>query len=296
MKKVLLIVNPISGKMKAKASLVDVISVIQSKGMLVTVVLTEYRGHAKELSQSASKQGYDIIICFGGDGTLNETISGIMQSGKKLPLGYIPAGSTNDFAKSMMLSSNPAKAALAVAKGNEIKIDIGSFGDTAYFTYVAAFGIFTATSYNVSQGLKNVLGHFAYVLGGVKEIANMRSYRVKVILDNQTEIEDDFVFWAIANSTSIAGIVKLNENDVDKSDGIFEVGLIKKPKNIIELNKTITAVSTSNFNNGGVELYHAKTIQIISNEELDWTLDGEYAKGGKDIIIKNNKQAISFIK
>ena len=122
MKKLLLIVNPVSGKMKAKSELLTVVTNLQNNGYFVTVKLTEYRGHAKEFAENAAKDGFDAVACFGGDGTLNETICGLMSSEAKLPLGYIPAGSTNDFAKSMKLSSNPAIAAKVVATGGLAKM------------------------------------------------------------------------------------------------------------------------------------------------------------------------------
>jgi YegS/Rv2252/BmrU family lipid kinase len=295
MKKVLLIVNPVAGKMKAKTTLVDVLTELQKGGMCVTVQLTEHRGHAREMAFSAKENGYEMIICFGGDGTVNETISGIMDSGSDLPLGYIPAGSTNDFATSMKLSAVPKNAARAIAEGTEQRIDIGCFGGQNYFSYVAAFGVFTATSYNVPQDLKNLFGHLAYVLGSVKEIGNIRSYHAKIETDNAV-IEDDYLFCAVANSTSVAGIVKLKEELVDMSDGLFEVGLIKNPKTIGELNKIINSLTTSNFSNGGVEFYKASKVTVTANEDLDWTLDGEHSNVGKTVVIENIKRAIRFVK
>ncbi len=295
MNKILLIVNPVAGKMKAKTTLLDVVSTLQGDGSIVTVYITKDRGEAKTIASKAKENGFDKVVCFGGDGTLNETISGLMSTKSDIPLGYIPAGSTNDFATSMKLPSIPKKAAQLVVNGTPSYIDIGCFDGDKFFTYVAAFGVFTAASYNVPQDTKNVLGHLAYVLGGVKEIGNIRSYKIKMTVDEKT-IEGDYIFGAIANSTSVAGIVKLNESLVDMGDGLFEVGLIKNPRNIGELNKIITALTTSNFENGGIEFYKASNIVIETEESLDWTLDGEYAKGGKTVSIENINKAINFIK
>ncbi len=295
MDKVLLIVNPVAGKMKAKTALLDVVTALQKSGMLVTVFVTQNRGDAVKRAATAEKKGYKKVICFGGDGTLNETINGLMQSGSTLPLGYIPAGSTNDFATSMKLPSVPKKSAEVISKGTPIPIDVGFFDGKQYFTYVAAFGIFTAASYSVTQDMKNIFGHMAYILGGVKEIGNIKSHHVKITMGEHV-IEDDYMFGAVANSTSLAGIVKLDENLVDMSDGEFEVGLIKKPKTVAELNKIITALTTSKFENGGIEFYKASTITVESNGKLDWTLDGEHAESFDKVVIQNLHKAVNFVK
>ena len=281
--------------MKAKTSLLSVVKTLQSYGMYVTVAVTERRGHATELAANANKNGHEMVICFGGDGTLNETISGLMNSGSKIPFGYIPAGSTNDFATSMKMPTVPSKAAARIALGDAKPIDIGCFNGERYFTYVAAFGIFTATSYSVPQEVKNVFGHLAYILGGVKEIGNLRSYKVKIVTEDRV-IEDEFLFGAIANSTSVAGIVKLDDSLVDISDGKFEVALIKKPKNLNELNKIVYSLTSSKFENGGIEFYKASMVTAFCEEEMDWTLDGEFAKGQSVIKIENKHNAVTFVK
>lgn len=295
MKKTLLIVNPVAGKMKAKSTLLDVIEELQKGDMEVTVKVTKQRGDAIEIAKTAKEKGYDLVACFGGDGTLNETMSGLLLSGAMLPLGYIPAGSTNDFAVSLKLPNVPKKAAEAIVKGNVAQIDIGCFDARRYFTYIAAFGAFTAASYNVSQDVKNVWGHLAYILGGVKELGNLRKYHVKLECDDRT-IEDDFIFVSVSNSTSVAGIVKLKSELVDISDGVFEVGLVRMPKTIIELNKIISAITTSNFDKGGVEFFKASKVMVTSEEKLDWTLDGEHVVSEGQIVIENCHNALGFIR
>lgn len=295
MEKVLLIVNPVAGKMKAKTTLLDVVTALQKSGESVTVFITQSRGDAVKEAALAEKNGFKKVVCFGGDGTLNETINGLMQSQSKLPLGYIPAGSTNDFATSMKLPSVPKKSAELIANGTVKPIDIGVFDEQRYFTYVAAFGVFTAASYSVTQDMKNIFGHLAYILGGVKEIGNIKSHHVKITMGDKV-IEDDYMFGAVANSTSVAGIVKLDESLVDMSDGQFEVGLIKKPKTIAELNRIITALTTSKFENGGIEFYKASEVTVESQGKLDWTLDGEHGESVDKVIIKNLHKAVNFIK
>ncbi len=294
MKSVLLIVNPVSGKMKARNSLLSVVKTLQSSGMYVTVAVTERRGHASSLAAKAKENGHEMVICLGGDGTLNETITGLLSSGNNLPLGYIPAGSTNDFATGMKISLKPSKAALTIANGGIKNLDIGHFNQNKYFTYVAAFGAFTATSYNVSQDIKNIYGRLAYFLGGVKEIGKLRSYHMKIVTDHE-EIEDDFIFGAVTNSTSVAGIVKLDDSFVDLSDGKFELALIKVPKSISELNKIIHALTTSKFDNGGIEFYKTSSVKFYSNDDIDWTLDGEFAKGESVVNIENIHNAVTFV-
>lgn len=295
MKKLLLIVNPVSGKMKAKTTLLDVIKTLQVNGYEVTVKLTEKRGHAVKFAKNAESEGFEAVVCFGGDGTLNETISGLMQVESKLPLGYIPAGSTNDFASSMKLSGVPKIAAKTITKGKVNLIDVGRFNGERYFTYVACFGAFTASSYSVSQDIKNVLGHFAYVLGSIKEIAAIRSYNLTIEMDDVT-VSGEYIFVSATNSTSVAGIVKLRDELVDMGDGVFEVALVKKPKNLIELNKIITAITSSNFDNGQIEFYKSSKINITYDDKLDWSLDGEHAQSDGNVTIENIYHGIKFIR
>lgn len=295
MKKVLLVVNPVSGKMKAKTTLFSVVSALQEGGMITTVRLTESRGDAVRFAANAKAEGYDMVIAFGGDGTLNEVISGLMTNEERLPLGYIPAGSTNDFAQSMKLSSQPSKAAQHIAEGEPHCIDVGCFNGERFFTYVAGFGAFTSTSYSVPQEVKNYLGHFAYVLSGVGELGSIRSYNAKIELDDIT-VEGDYIFVSVTNSKSVAGIVKLKDDLVDMCDGMFEIALVKMPRNLIELNKIVTAITTSNFENGGIEFYKSSKIKITSEEKLDWTLDGEHAESYGEVVIENVNKAIKFVR
>lgn len=295
MKNLLLIVNPVSGKMKAKSELLTVVTNLQNNGYFVTVKLTERRGHAVEFAKNAAKDGFDAVACFGGDGTLNETICGLMSSDVKLPLGYIPAGSTNDFAKSMKLSNNPAIAAKVVATGEENSVDVGFFNNERYFTYVACFGALAAASYGVSQGAKNILGHFAYILGGIKEITNIRGYNVTIELDDRT-VSGEYIFVSATNTTSIAGIVKLKEELVNMSDGVFEIALVKKPHNIVELNRIVTSILTSSFDNGQIEFYKSSKMKVIYDGKLDWSLDGEHAESEGNVVIENLNHAIKFLR
>lgn len=291
--RLLLIVNPVAGTMKTKSSLFKITNVFCSAGYLVTTQITKAWGHAFSIAAGHAFE-YDLVVCCGGDGTLNEVISGILHSGRPVPIGYIPAGSTNDFANTMGLVSNPQKAAEVITTGTVHNIDVGLFGGM-YFTYIASFGAFTAASYSAPQEVKNAIGHLAYVLEGIKELPNIRSQHIKVYA-NDTVYENDYIFGAITNSTSVAGIVRLSSDLVDLCDGSFEVILVKEPRNLSGLNKIVTAVTNSNFNNDMFDFFKASEVKVCSDVPISWTLDGEHVPDIKEISIQNLHGAISFIK
>lgn len=293
-KKLLLIINPVAGKMKSKTSLFDIVKVFCDNDFDVTVKLTSRRGHGTEIAENEHKN-YDLIVCVGGDGTLNEVVRGLVRSGAETPVGYIPAGSTNDFASSIGLSSSIKQAALNIAKGSPVKLDIGAFKDT-YFTYIASFGAFTSTSYSTPQATKNAIGHAAYILEGIKDLSTIKPIHVKMEADGKV-YEGDYIFGGIANSTSVGGIVKLKKELVDMSDGLFEVILIKNPKNIAHLNDIVLALATSEYkNNSSIEYFNASEIKVTTEDKLSWTVDGEYADGSGSFKIKNLKQKLTIIK
>ncbi len=292
-KKALLLVNPTSGKLKAKSNLFDVISVLNRENFQTTVQITQGKGHAIQATKDAYAAGFDLVICCGGDGTLNETITGMMEARKKLPLGYIPAGSTNDFANSMGISTNPTEAAEQIAKLSPVPVDIGQFDANRYFAYIASFGIFTSVSYNTPQATKNVLGHLAYILEGVKDLTNIQSHHV--IAETKTKrYEGDYIFGAVCNTTSVAGIVKIAPDLVATNDGLFEVILIKMPKNPAELHKIVIGLTFSDFSDEIFEFFKTDEVRFSTNPDLSWTLDGEFASVEKGTpVIKNLHQAIS---
>lgn len=292
-KKLLLIVNPVAGTMKAKNALFTITNIFCKADYLVTTLITKHRGHACDIAKSHSHE-YDLVVCCGGDGTLNEVISGVLASGIQTPIGYIPAGSTNDFASTMGLVSNPSKAAEIIVEGKPHNIDIGLFGNT-YFSYIASFGAFTAASYSASQEMKNVIGHMAYIFEGIKELPTIHPTHVKVTTSDSIH-EDDYIFGSITNSTSVAGIVKLKSDIVDLSDGVFEVILVKNPKTIAHLNKIIHSISTSDFNNDMFEFFKASELTVCMDEPISWTLDGEHMPEIKEISIQNLHGVISLIK
>ncbi len=293
MKKLLLILNPNSGKKKANRYLVQILDILNRGGFDVTVYVTAARGDATEVVRKRAAE-FDRILCIGGDGTFNEMISGLLPTGLSTPISYIPAGSTNDFATSLHLSKNILQAARDIAEGKPHPLDLGRFNDR-YFSYIASFGAFTRASYATSQSLKNALGHFAYILSGIKEIASIRSHHMRVTLADGTVYEDDYIFGAVSNSTSVAGILTLAPELVDMNDGLFEVLLVRKPHNPLELSDCVLALTTQDYNTPMLTLCSSARVEMESAEELAWSLDGEEAMGGKHTVIENLHSAVDII-
>lgn len=291
-KNLLLIMNPCAGTKKANKYLTDILVLFGKNGYKSEVYLTKASGDAKEYAmQNAGK--FDVIVAVGGDGTFNEVVDGVLKSGADVEIGYIPAGSTNDFANSLKLSKNVLKAAEDIMEGSARQIDIGSF-EGRNFSYVASFGAFTDISYKTPQNVKNSLGYLAYALEGIKDIGNLKSKHLRFIADGNV-IEDDFIFGAICNSTSVGGVINLDPNLVDLSDGLFEILLIRLPKDLLELNEIIIALSSKKYKTKMITFLSAGEIIVEAKESVDWTLDGEYALGDKIIHIKNINKAIKFI-
>lgn len=294
MKNMLFVVNPFSGKVKIKPVLLDIIHRFNEADYNVTVKTTLHQGHAIEIIENASDDT-DIVVVSGGDGTLNEVITGLQKSGKKLPVGYIPAGSTNDFAATFGLSSEPKVAAEDIIDGVPVPVDVGSFGNDRYFSYIASFGVFTAVSYSTSQNFKNVFGHLAYVFEGIKDITNITSYRVKVEADDRI-LEGDYIFGSVTNTTSVGGIVKFDTDMVKMNDGLFEIVLVKNPKNLNDLRKIIQGLSTSNFTGSSFEFVKSKNVKMTFESDMDWSIDGEHEKTGSTVEISNIQTAVSIMK
>lgn len=291
-KKALIILNPKAGLKKANRLLTDIIREIQKGGYLCTSFITTGSGDAKNVATEMASH-YDLIVAVGGDGTFNEVVSGVHISGAEVRMGYIPAGSTNDFATTLKLSSSPKEAAKDIVSGTSRKLDIGSFNDRI-FTYVASFGAFTETAYTTPQELKNALGHLAYIIEGSKDIWNIKSYKMKITTDEKT-FEGDYIFGAVSNSTSLGGLLKINPNIVDMNDGLLEMLFIKRPENLNELGQIITALNTMNYNSPMIDFCSAPQAEIRAPKSMNWTLDGEMAEGKGVIKIKNIKDAVNII-
>ena len=293
MKKVLFVMNPFSGQKRANRYLPEIIQMFNQAGCEVTVHITSGHGDAT-FAVERMAAGKDLVVCCGGDGTLNETITGLMNLGADIPIGYIPAGTTNDFASSLKLSTNILQAAQDILLGEAVAYDVGRFNGR-YFSYVASFGAFTKSSYIVPQNFKNALGHAAYVLGGISELSQLRQEHLRLEIDGQV-VEDDFVFGAICNSTSIGGILTLNSKQVDMSDGLFEVMLIRMPRNLTELTECIQAFQNQTYNCAMLTFRSAKSVRIFADPDMAWTLDGEREDGHREITVNNLHKAIRLVK
>lgn len=293
MEKLLFVMNPFAGQRKANKFLPEIISLFNRAGYETNVYMTGGPGDAARMVQLRASEA-DLVVCCGGDGTFNETVTGLIRAGADVPVGYIPAGSTNDFASSLKLPGNPMQAVQHILEGQPVSYDVGRFGDR-YFTYVASFGAFTRTSYATPQNVKNALGHMAYVLEGINELSQIRKVHVRMELENEV-IEDDYLFGAISNSTSVGGVLTLNPRQVDLSDGMFEILLIRAPKTLTELTECILALQTQDYSNCGMITFRsASRIKVFAGADMPWTLDGEKEDGHEEVQVENLHHAIRLI-
>lgn len=292
MKKLLFIYNPNAGTGMLKPKLSDVLDIFVKAGYEVTVYPTQKYQDA--LAKTLSYTGdYDLLVCCGGDGTLDEVVTGMARRVKQVPIGYIPAGTTNDFARSLHISKDILEAADTAVNGTPLACDVGAFNDN-FFVYIAAFGLFTDVSYETKQSMKNVLGHLAYVLEGAKSIFNIPSYRIKVTYEDQV-IEEDFMFGMVTNSRSVGGFQGIIGRDVVFDDGEFEVTLIKTPKNPLELNEIVASLLIRQIDSKHIYSFRTGKIHFESLEEIPWTLDGEFG-GVHDIVdVLNRKQGLQIM-
>lgn len=289
--RMLLIVNPYSGKMKMKNALLDVCMIFSEAGFDITVYPTKCRQDATDkVIESATD--FDTVVCCGGDGTLNEVITGIMHSGADVKLGYIPSGTLNEWSSGLKISRNINTAAGDIVDGELCKLDIGSFDDK-FFSYTASFGAFTEASYSAPQDAKNLWGQLAYFFEGVKSLGNIKPIEMSFEIDGKI-IDGEFLFGAISNSLSVGGIVKYNEGQVTLNDGLFEIMLIRNPKNAMQFQSLVTSVLAQNYDNPNIEFYHVNEVKISNAKNIAWTLDGEKAVSPESFTIKNLHSAINF--
>lgn len=293
MGKILLIVNPCSGKAKMKTELLNVVSVLSAEGTPVSVYPTRSRGDATELVAGIKQDEYEKIVVCGGDGTLNEVITGLMRSGLRCTLGYIPSGTLNEWSSGLHISRSIKRAAEDIVNGRKITLDIGSFDDK-YFSYTASFGAFTDASYSAPQDIKNVLGQAAYFFEGIKSLGNIKPVHLKFKTEAY-ETEGDFLFGAVSNSMSVGRIVKFDESAVKLNDGCFEIMLIRNPDNILKLQPVIDGILKRDLNREGIEFFTASSVTVTGGDGLSWTLDGEYARGSDETVITNLHNAIELI-
>ncbi len=293
MKKLLFIFNPHSGKGQIKNKLLQIVDIFVKAGYRVEIHPTQAPQEARKMT--AERSGFDLVVCCGGDGTLDEVVSGMMRrpAEERVAVGYIPAGSTNDFATSLKLPKHMVKAAQVAVEGEPFPCDVGSMNGK-YFVYIAAFGLFTEVSYGTPQQWKNLLGHAAYLLEGAKSLGSIKSYPMHVEC-NGDSFDGEFIYGMVTNSTSVGGFKGMTGKDVQLDDGLFEVTLIQRPRNPIELAEILKCL-TSGVDDTGL-IYSAKTdhIRILAPEPVAWTMDGEYGGDHVEAVIRNEKQAVGIM-
>ena len=291
-KKLLFIVNPRAGRSKSRSPLFDAIAVFSQAGYLVSLHKTTAPGDA---AITAAREGgdYDLVVAAGGDGTLNEVISGLMKLEHRPLLGYLPQGSTNDFASSLQISGNPVMAAMSIVRNVPCQLDIGQWNERC-FVYVASFGAFTKSSYSASQAAKNALGHFAYILEGMKDLNTLRPYRVRLTADGEV-LDGEYLFGAVCNSTSIGGLMKLDPERVVLDDGKFELLLVPNPRTALDLQNLVVALLNQQYDSEGLVFRHVSSIHLETEEDLPWSLDGEYAPSAAKVNIHNHQAALRML-
>ena len=293
MKKRLIVMNPCSGQKQANRHLTDIVAQFTAAGYVCTVVTTGSKGDGKRLTMEYAP-AVDDVVCIGGDGTFNEVVSGLLEANLEIPVGYIPAGSTNDFARSLALSRTVPAAAKDIVSGTTRPLDVGRFNGRP-FTYVASFGAFSESSYTAQQSLKNALGHTAYILEGIKDISSIRPYRLRLKTD-KGDYEGNYIFGAVCNSTSVGGLLKLKPSTVDMNDGLLEVLLIHAPENAGQLAQILWHVNEQTYEKcPQITFVSTSKVTVEAPADMAWSLDGEYEKGGKHIVIENQHSAITLM-
>ena len=294
-KELLLLVNPKAGKAEVKQNLMEIVDILVKAGWRVVIRTTQYSGEVTDIIKAEGSR-YSMVVCAGGDGTLNEAVRGLIDLAAQPMLGYIPAGTTNDFATSLALpKNNLLQAAEIAANGVPFCCDAGLF-NLRPFVYVAAFGIFTEVSYSTPQQSKNVLGHAAYILEGLKSLADVKTHELVIVTDGEV-ISGEFLFGMVSNSISVGGFKMNSKSKIEMNDGLLEVVLVRKPRNPAELQGAVAALLRNEFTtldeHRATCLYTFRTqkLQVFSKEPVSWTLDGEYGGDLQSVTISVKPQA-----
>ena len=293
-KKLLFILNPRAGRNKPHGPLFDALAILSGAGYLIRIHETSAPGDAADTA-AREGAGYDLVVAAGGDGTLNEVISGLMRLDAPPPLGYLPQGTTNDFASSLQIPRTPASAAKNIVQNRMRELDIGRWNERS-FIYVASFGAFTRSSYAASQAAKNALGHFAYILEGMKDLNTLRPYHIRLTADGEV-LDGDYLFGAVCNSTSIGGLMKLDPERVVLDDGKFEMldALIKNGENGNAAGNIVFKGVNQQYDSQGLVFRHVSSLRLETEEELPWSLDGEYAPSVPVVDIVNRQRALRML-
>lgn len=292
MKRMLFIYNPHAGKGRILPKLGEIIDIFVKGGYLVEVYPTQGPRDAIKKASKASKR-FDLVVCSGGDGTLDEVVTGMVEGERKFTIGYIPVGTTNDYATSLKISKDIIEAAEDIVLGKPYAYDVGRFNQ-GVFVYIAAFGVFTEVSYATDQSYKKMLGHVAYILQGIKSLAEIKSYKMKVTIDDRV-YEDEFIYGMVTNSVSVGGFKSLTGPNVKLDDGLFEVTFIKRPKNVFDLQDMISSLLLGEDKSEMIISCKSSKVKVEAEQEVAWTLDGEFGGNLKDVVIENEMQRMQII-
>lgn len=290
---VLLIVNPVAGRRLAQSRLFQIVDMLTKSGAKTVVFTTSQKGDATEIVKSHGKEAQRIICC-GGDGTLNEVVTGLEITKLHVPVGYIPTGTTNDLARALNLPVQMKKAIQTAIYGDTDALDIGMFNREQYFTYVASFGAFTKVAYETPQWAKNTMGHASYVISGIIQVGDIRPHLVKVVADG-VELTGEFIFGSVSNSTVVGGVIKFPESDIRFDDGLFEVLLVRNPTTPLELGNMLNGVINRQYDDQNVYFFKTRKLALSFEEETHWTIDGEYAGSYDSVHIENHHRAVQIV-
>lgn len=290
-KKLYFIYNPHSGRGQIKNKLFDILQVFSDAGYELTVHPTRERKDATRQIEALADD-YDLVVCSGGDGTMDEVVEGMMHREHRMPIGYIPSGTVNDFARSLKIPRNMVHAAHIAVEGRDFPCDMGTFNEE-HFVYIAAFGIFTDVSYSTRQDMKNVLGHMAYLLEGMKRLKNIPSYHMR-LWSEECCTEGDYIFGMVTNSRSVGGFKSIIGSKVQFDDGVFEVTFIRRPQNAAELQETLAAIVLKEIDSKYMDSFRTSKLTVEADTAVPWTLDGEFGGECQSAIIKNYQKALSI--
>lgn len=294
MKRLLFVFNPHSGKGLIKNKLLGILDIFTKAGYELTVYPTQKAMDGYDKVCEADGK-YDVIVCSGGDGTLNEVISAVMTHRMAKPkIGYIPAGSTNDFAGSLGIPKDMIKSAKIIAEGHSFACDLGKMNGR-FYNYVAAFGMFTDVSYKTPQSMKNILGHQAYILESIKSLGKIKAFPVKVTCNDIT-VSGRYIYGMVANSKSVGGFKGITGKGIQMDDGLFEVALVREPKNPLEFQQIVAGMFSKSQDSPMVDRFKTSKIVFESEEAISWTVDGEYADEHQRVEIEVVAKAINIIK
>jgi YegS/Rv2252/BmrU family lipid kinase len=294
-KRAFVVINPISGKRTTKTQLFNITELFSTSGLETTVYTTRCKGDATEIVRRRGG-GYDVVVCRGGDGTFNEVVNGIMLLEKRPLVGYIPAGSTNDLARTLCIPRDNAEAIDIILNGQPLWNDIGCFNGSVYWCYTASFGALTEVSYDTPQKLKNRLGHAAYFISAAAAVKGIHPIRTRIETAEGFVLDDDVIFCSLSNSVSLAGSIKIPRREVGLNDGLFELLTIRWPRSAAELSRCIAALLARDFKHGDIKLIRTRRAQFTFQESIPWTVDGEYAGAHGNVVIENIRNAVQVFR